>query len=514
MRIAALDLGSNSFHLLVVEARSVGAFDVLGTEKEMLRLGDEVARHGIVRPEAVERAPATLRRFRATAESLGAEEIVAKATSALREAGNGTEVVDRLEAETGISIDVIAGVEEARLIFAAIRASVVIDPGPAVCLDLGGGSLEVMVGDNRALHHAASVKLGVARLAAELVSSDPPAAEELRAVSERARMLLAPIAEHTAHLAPAFAVGTSGTLNDIVRMAEALRSGSVPQRINQLSVSREMIEDVHRQVIAMPSKKRESIRGLETKRADIIPVGTTVLLEAMDIFGVDSLVAGEWALREGIVLDAIGHHDAAELMGDAAGIRRSSALGLAHRCGVDEAHAAQVASLATLLFDRTVELHGLGHEDRELLEHAALLHDIGEHVAVEGHHKHSAYLIENGKLRGFTPEEIDVLSSLARFHRRSEPKTSYEPWGRLPTERRQVALQLLALLRLADGLDRGHASDVRDLDVRIDDGTVLMTVLSDADTDVDLWGARRKRELFEKVFAKRVELVAAEVFTS
>ena len=487
----------------------MGAFDVLATDKDMLRLGDEVARHGVVRSEAVERAAATLRRFRATAESLGVEEIVAKATSALREAGNGTDVVDQLEAASGIPIDVIAGVEEARLIFSAIRASVVIEPGPAVCLDLGGGSLEVMIGDNTTLHDAASVKLGVARLAAELVSEDPPTKDELRAVRDRTRELLAPIAERTAHLSPAFAIGTSGTMNDIVRMAEALRSGTVPPRINQLRVSRELIDEVHNQVTAAPSKKRESMRGLEAKRADIIPVGTTVLLEAMDLFGVDSLVAGEWALREGIVLDAIGHHDAAELVGDASGIRRSSVLGLAHRCGVDEAHAAQVASLATLLFDRTAELHGLDDADRELLEHAAVLHDIGEHVAVEGHHKHSAYLIENGKLRGFTPAEIDVLSSLARFHRRSAPKTSYEPWSRLSPERRDDALRLLALLRLADGLDRGHSTDVRDCEVRIENGSVEITVHSEADTDVDLWGARRKRELFEKVFDKRVELVAA-----
>ena len=509
MRIAALDLGSNSFHLLVVEARRVGAFDVLATEKEMLRLGDEVARYGLVRPEAVGRAADTVRRFRAVTQSLGVEEVVAKATSALREAANGTDVVDELEAVSGISIDVISGVEEARLIFGAIRASVLIDRGPAVCLDLGGGSLEVMIGDNATLHHAASVKLGVARLAAELVTQDPPTKDELRTVRERARDLLSPIAEQTASLRPTVAVGTSGTLNDIVRMAEATRTGAVPQRINQLSVSRDLVEEVHRRVQGVPASDRERIKGLDAKRADIIPVGTAVLLEAMDVFGVDSLVAGEWALREGMVLDAIGHHDAAELAGDARGIRRSSVLGLAHRCGVDEAHAAQVAGLATLLFDQTGALHGLGVEDRELLEHAALLHDIGEHVAVEAHHKHSAYLIEHGKLRGFTPEEIDVLSALARFHRRSQPKSSYEPWSRLGAERRESALRLLALLRLADGLDRGHSNDVRDCEVHIADGCVRIEVHSDGDTDVDLWGGRRKRALFEKMFGCRVELVAA-----
>lgn len=475
----------------------------------MLRLGDEVARHGVVRPSAVARAVETLRRFRAMAENLGAEEIVAKATSALREAANGTEVVDELESATGISIEVISGTEEARLIYSAVRASVVIDPGPAVCLDLGGGSLEVMVGDNRALHHAASVKLGVARLAAELVKDDPPSKEDLRRVRQRATTLLAPIAEHAAKLEPRCIVGTSGTLNDIVKMAEALRSGAVPQRINQLSVSRPDVEAVHCRVRKLNASERQKLPGLDAKRADVIHVGTTVLLTAMDLFGLDTVIAGEWALREGIVLDAIGHHDAAELAGDAQGIRRSSVLALARRCGVDEAHAAQVSALAVLLFDRTIELHGLGADDRELLEHVAVLHDIGEHVAVEGHHKHSAYLIENGRLRGFTPEEVDVLASLARFHRRSDPKPSYEPWGRLSPERQAATLRLLALLRLADGLDRGHATDVRDCEVRIKRDCVRITVHSDADTDVDLWGARRKRELFERLFESRLELVAA-----
>jgi exopolyphosphatase/guanosine-5'-triphosphate,3'-diphosphate pyrophosphatase len=243
---------------------------------------------------------------------------------------------------------------------------------------------------------------------------------------------------------------------------------------------------------------------------DQIPVGSLVLLTTMRLFGFDELMVGEWALREGIVLDAIRRHEVAEWTNDAEAIRRSSVVGLARRCTVDEGHATQVARLATTLFDGTQPLHGLPPSDRELLEHACWLHDIGEHVAVESHHKHTAYLIEHGKLRGFDPDDIGVLAALGRYHRRSDPKASYEPYGRLSGDRRKEVLQLLALLRVADGLDRGHTAAVEGLEVELDDGRVRLLLASTADMDLEVWGARRKRELFERVFDRRLDVVAAD----
>src|SRR5919206_3757146 len=202
MRIAALDLGTNSFHLLVVDAHPDGTFLPLAKEKEMLRLGDAVAREGRVPEADARRAIDTISRFRSLADAAGCDEIVACATSAIREADNGGELVDRIRTEAGIEVRVITGMEEARLIFDAIRASVVIDPAPALAFDLGGGSLEVMVGDRQGLAWSTSVKLGVARLSAELVRGDPPSNGDIRRLRERFTAGLAPLADQVAAFKP------------------------------------------------------------------------------------------------------------------------------------------------------------------------------------------------------------------------------------------------------------------------------------------------------------------------
>lgn len=510
MRIAAVDMGSNSLHLLVVDARSDGTFQPLAQEKEMLRLGDVVSRTGRITPPALEGLLATVGRFAALAHANGAEEIVARATAALRDAENGAEVVDRIHAETGVRVEVISGREEARLIFGAIRASVVIDPVPAVCLDLGGGSLEIMIGDGDGLVWATSVRLGVARLTAELVSADPPSGSDRRRLRQFIGSVLSPIAQATAGFEPRMLIGTSGTLCDLATMAAAASGASLPTSINHLSVSREQLEVVHEEIMRRPVAGRRRMEGLDARRADLVPAGSMVLMTAMDLFGMDSLTVSDWALREGIVLDAIGQHEVAEWTGDQTAIRESSVLNLCRRCSWDERHGRQVARLSLSLFDQLSVVHGLGPADRELLGYAALLHDIGEHVAVEGHHKHTAYLIEHGHLRGFDPGEVAMLVCLGRFHRRGAPKQSFAPFGDLDAARRDRVTRLVALLRLADGLDRSHLGTVRRVHAHVGEGgTVTLGIEADGDADLMLWGVRRKRDLFERVFDRRV--LAAEV---
>ncbi|HEV3353207.1 MAG TPA: Ppx/GppA phosphatase family protein [Acidimicrobiales bacterium] len=508
MRIAAIDLGTNSFHLLVVEAHPDGTFLPLVREKEMLRLGDAVSREGRIGARLMGEAVAAVRRFAAMAEGIGCDEIVACGTSAIREADNGSELVDRIEAETGIRPRVISGRDEARLIFAAVRASVLLDPSPALCFDLGGGSLEVMVGDRAGLLWSTSLKLGVARLTAELVDSDPLSEHDQRRLRDRLTGLLAPVADVAADLGPKLAVGTSGTFCDLARMVAAARNGGPPVSVNQLCISRQDFLAVHEQVLAATAAERLRMSGLDARRVDLIPAGSMVLATAMELFGFDEFVVSEWALREGIVLDAIGHHDPADWTGDPRAMRRASVISLARRCGWDEAHGTQVAQLAGDLFDRTIPLHRLSGVDRELLEYAGLLHDIGEHVSTSSHHKHTAYLIEHGSLRGFDPEEVLALAALARYHRRSEPKPSHEPFASLPPERQERVTKLAALLRLADGLDRAHQGAVEGIDVEIAADRVRVDVHARGEVDLELWGARRKRALFERLFERRVEVVA------
>jgi exopolyphosphatase/guanosine-5'-triphosphate,3'-diphosphate pyrophosphatase len=508
VRIAALDLGTNSFHLLVVDAHPDGTFAPLVREKEMLRLGDVVARNGRITEAVAGRAVATVHRFRTLVDSVAADETVACATSAIREAENGDEVVEAIEAEAGVPVHVIGGLEEARLIFGAVRASVVIDPGPALCFDVGGGSVEVMVGDAGGLQWASSVKLGVARLTAELVADDPPSPDDIRRLRERITAGLAPLAEEAAPFSPRMSVGTSGTLCALARMVAARRPVGIPVSINQFRFGRDEFQAVHDELLSSTAAERAKMAGLDARRADIIPAGSMLLSTAMDLFGFDELTVSEWALREGMVLDAIQRHDPADWSSDPRAIRLSSVLRLARDSNWDERHGRQVARLAVDLFDKTMPLHKLGTHERDVLECAGLLHDIGEHVSTDAHHKHTAYLIQHGRLRGFAPDEVSELAALARYHRGGDPRRSHDLYATLDEASQSRVAQLASLLRVADGLDRGRSSGVDRVAVEIDGSRVRMLVhAGESDIDVDLWGARRKRELFERLFERRLELL-------
>jgi exopolyphosphatase/guanosine-5'-triphosphate,3'-diphosphate pyrophosphatase len=489
VRIAALDLGSNSFHLVVVETRPDGSFATLVREKEMLRLGDRVGRDGLIGEEAFGSAVDTVRRFRAIAEAEGSTEIHALGTAALREARDGSALVDRIESETGVAVKVVSGVLEARLIFEAVRASVVIDPPPALCADLGGGSLELMVGDGSGLGFATSLHLGVGRLTAELIRHDPPSDKDVDRVRRRVRELLTPVLPDLLREQPRMLIGSSGTLCTLVRMAAAERDGVVPDAVNQLTVGISELNTVRKRVLGMTTAERERLSGLEARRADLVPAGVVVLFELMEASGLQSLTASDWALREGIVISAIRERDRAELSDDPRAIRRASVLALCARCNWRSRHSYHVAKLALQMFDAlaATPVYTPSPGDRDLLELGALLHDIGEHVSAEGRDRHSAYLIENGGLRGFDPDEVHILTCLGRF-------------AALPDAARERCTALVALLRLCCALDRSHSSAVVSLDVHAVDRKLELSAIANGDGDLEAWAVRRKQGLFEEVF--------------
>ncbi len=511
MRIAALDLGSNSFHLLVADVHTDGTFEAVTREKEVLRLGDVVATEGRITDAAADRVVAAVGRFSRLAEAAGASELLAKATSAIRSAPNGSEIVDRIEAETGVEVEVISGHEEARIVFGAIRASVVIDPGPALCLDLGGGSVEIMVGDRSGLLWDTSVNLGVGRLTAAHIHTDPPSRAELRRIEKHVRRSLEAVAGEVAAHRPTMAVGSSGTLSDLVAVAAVDREGAAPPRQrNQVTASRDEIDALHTRLTAMSAPERRRLPGLEEARADLVIAGSVFATVAMDVFDLGSLTISDWALREGIILDAVGRHEPDDWSDDPRALRRAAVAGLSRRCSSDARHTTQVASLALRIFDSTDSIHGLGTRDRELLEYGAMLHDIGQHVSRSGHHRHAAYLVEHAQLRGFSPGEVTMLAALVRHHRRGEPKASEPLYGSLGPDDRSRVRRMAAILRIADGLDRGRRQVVDDIKARITSDLVLIRLTVHDDAELELWGGRRKRELFERAFGRDVEFVVGE----
>jgi exopolyphosphatase/guanosine-5'-triphosphate,3'-diphosphate pyrophosphatase len=508
MRIAALDLGSNSFHLLVADVHPDGTFEAVTREKEMLRLGDDVARAGHISPAAADRAVASVRRLRQLADASGAQEVIAKATSAIRTASNGSELVDRIEAETGVEVEVISGQEEARLIFAAVRASLVLEPAPALCVDIGGGSVEFSIGDASGLRWGTSVPLGVGRLTGELVHSDPPSRADRKALDERIRDVLAPVVDEVRSRAPRMAVGSSGTINDLARLVAAGEDGEVPATANGLRIPADRLRAWQRRIVKMPADERRRLPGVEEKRAELLPAGVTLLATIFDVFEIDEMVTSDWSLREGIVLDAVNVHDPDDWSDDPRALRRAAVAGLARRCGSDLEHSKHVANLALSLFDQLQSLHELGPDDREMLEYGALLHDIGQHVSRKGHHRHAAYLVENAQLRGFAPDEVEFLAALVRHHRRGEIKTSEPRAAALDKAARDRLRKLAALLRLADGLDRGRRGVVDAIDVEASGDLVVLRVHADEAPELELWGVRRRRDLFERVFGRELEATA------
>jgi exopolyphosphatase / guanosine-5'-triphosphate,3'-diphosphate pyrophosphatase len=510
LRIAALDLGSNSFHMIVVEARLDGTFLPLVREKETLRLGDRVAQAGELGDQAMLDALEVIKRFDQIARAARADEVIALGTAAIREAKDGSEFVDRVRNETGIAITVVDGTREAELIFTAVRSSVLIDPGPALAADLGGGSLEIIVGDRSEIAYTASIPIGVGRLAAA-IENDPMKDSDLRRLRRIVAEALDPVIDEVVARGPKQFIVSSGTFLALVRMAAARRDGTVHDVVNQLSVEGTRVEELSQELFKLRAADRAKLPGADPRRAEQLPAGAVVLEYLLSEAGIGAVTASEWALREGIVLDAIGAHDPVELLGDPRALRRWSVLSLCRRSNWRQPHARQVASLALQLFDATRSLHNRGADERELLEFSAYLHDIGEHIAREGHDRHTAYLIENGGLRGFSPTEIRMLASIGRFHIRGTPKTSFEAFGELSEENQARAVELTAILRLADALDASHRSIVREIDVSpLGPGRALSIVIhANTDAGLELWSARRKHDLFDRIFGVDLTVSAA-----
>ena len=529
MRLAVLDVGSNTVHLVVIDGRPDGSFTQVGRERETLRLA-EVAFPAMLLPdEAVERLTATVERMRAKADELGAQALVAFATSAIREARNGLEALGRVREATGVPVAVLAGVEEARLTYVATRRWTAFSARWLLVIDIGGGSLEVAAGDGERPLLTESLPLGATRLSRRFVRSDPVRAEELVALREHALAMLGPLAERLRELAPDGArdgnawdvvCATSKTFRNLGEVARALPQAPTPAHEFGFAgidgrtapiLTREQLNVVAGYLAGTSARDRNRLAGLDALRAHNVVAGSQVAALAMQAFGLRELVLAPWALREGVIVDFLAHHAPSMEAHPAESPRRRAVLDFARRHAWDEPHARRVTALALSLFDQTRELHGLDAASRELLEVAGLLHDVGFAVAQSAHHKHSLYLIRNADLDGFTPRELAVVANVARYHRKALPSERHPDYIALSEGDRLLVRRLAALLRIADGLDADHFQVVEEARV-VESGELVRLELRARDQpDLDMWAAERNGDLFEQEFGRHVEPVAVEV---
>ncbi len=488
-----------------------GHFEIVDRAKEMVGLGRGTLTRGGLSAEAIEYGLRTLATFKQLAERQRAEPILAVATSAVREAANGGEFVLRAWEELGLHIDVVTGAEEARLIFEAARHAVDFRGQRPLVVDIGGGSVEIIQGVGARIQWRQSLKLGVARMTERFLASDPPRLGEVAALRAHARRELAAVFARARCSRPTLMIGTSGTLLNLTAMAAAMRDGKVPALLHNRVLRRRELRKLAESLLAQTAEQRARIAGLDRRRTDLIAAGAVLAQVLMDGLGMREMRACEWALREGIIVDFLATHpDYAENARRVPDIRRRSVLRMAARFEVDELHAQRVAALALRLFDATTTVHRLGAPERELLEYAALLHDVGLYLSHSRHHRHSHYLITHGDLRGFLPEEIQAIAAVARFHKGALPRNSSEELAELPTQAREAAIKLAAMLRVADGLDRSHHGIVKRLEVVRDGARVeLLVDTGGDDPELALWAARRKSDLWEKCFGSPLGVRAA-----
>ena len=499
MRIAALDVGSNSFHLVVVEVSVGGRIEILDRAKEMVRLGDATFRQGVITPEAFRRGLEALRTLRRTADRHRPDALVAVATSAVREAQNGGDFVRAARDEVGLDIRVIRGQDEAHLIYLGARAALDVGNRRVALFDLGGGSLEVILADATESYYTGSLKLGVIRLTEAWAPSDPPTARELAALAQRARDELTPVITRLRSFGFDFVAFTSGTASAL----GVLLGRGLPGVSKALSVRG--LYELERKLAGMSVAERERLAGLDPRRADTILTGAVVLRTVLELCAVDEGVLCDAALREGLVADYVARNRPEILLVDEfPDLRRRSVMELCRQCHFPEAHATQVARLALAIFHQTRELHDLPVGDAELLEYAALLHDIGFYISQQRHHRHAEYLITSREMPGFSPEETALLAQVARYHRKGWPKRKGTAFGDLPKSERRRARRLIALLRVADALDRTHASLIRSVRCLVTDEAVEMRLDVDEDPELEIWAARRKGDLFEHLFGRKL----------
>ena len=509
--IAAIDVGSNSIHMIVVAPEANGAYRVLGREREMVRLGRSafglVGAGGDLSEKAMEDGLLALVKMITLASLRGAGRIVAVATSAVREAGNGEEFLARVRAQTGIEVQRLSGEDEGALIYRAVREVVDLGQGDAAIVDVGGGSTEWVTTHQGELVSVASLALGSLRCAGTL-SGDPPSA---RTIDRLRRSIRERLKTEVPKRKISRLVATSGTAvccADLVAhfLAEQKATAATPPARTAKSGLREVkLRDLSALVARLARMPRADIAALASvgpPRAESLLAGAILIEQLVRHAGVARFLVSDRALREGLVLAALGQP--IPRGADPDDLRRRQVLRLAERAESVHPHSLQTAKLAVRLFDLTASLHGLGRREREWLEYAALLHDIGYSIHYQKHHEHSFYLIQNAALDAFDPSEVEIVARVARFHRGASPSPKHPALAGSKPWQQKTIRTLAALLRVADALDRTHASRVEQLYCSIRPKRVKLEVISPWAVDLELDAAIEHGRLFEKVFKRRL----------
>jgi exopolyphosphatase / guanosine-5'-triphosphate,3'-diphosphate pyrophosphatase len=505
-RIAAIDVGSNSIRLVVAEVLPSGGYRVLDEERENTRLAAALAKTGRLDPHAADASVSVLRNFLSIVAGYNAGQIRAIGTSALRDAEDGGAFCERVRMELKLTIEVISAAEEARLAFLSVARAFDISGREVAVADIGGGSTEIVLASSGLVDQVYATKLGAVRVAEECGVTGRSSEKQLAELRDYVDRALRKVIGKPP-LVPDMLFGTGGTFTALASMIMA-RQGQAGQPMWGFRVPRAEIRHLVADLAQMSLEKRSKVAGLSLNRADIIVAGLAVIERVMRHLRVNVVQVHTRGVRDGLLLTMVQASSGTAPASIPATERRAATEEFAKNCGVDLAHARQVSRIAGSLWEQLSVPLGLKSDDRELIETAALVANVGYLINFEGHHKHSFHLIVNSELPGFERRQLQLLANVARYHRGNPPKQKHDNFRELPAEDQQRVAALAAILRLALALDRTHQQHVAEVRASVSDECVRVTVQANGDADVDLWAAERKVELFEKVFGRKVRFSA------
>jgi exopolyphosphatase/guanosine-5'-triphosphate,3'-diphosphate pyrophosphatase len=504
---AAIDIGSNSVRLKISRLQA-GRLKAIHEDREVTRLGEGVFSSGLLLPEAMTQTVRVLRRFNRAMQECGADSVRVVATAALRDARNSRTFLEWVRSTTGWMIEIVSGLEEARLIHLGIISAGRLGAQSVLLVDLGGGSCEVTLSREGHLRDTVSLPLGAVRLTGEFLRHDPPRKSELKRLSEFVAREITRVQDRIKSARVGAVIATSGTAAALVGVAGHLAGKSRPAA----NAPRETIRRIARQISRQSLEQRKKVPGIGPRRAEIICAGAVVYAELLERCHLSGFRYSPLGLRDGILAQMAADYDHSTRSGRAIESERWESIKRAvEHYRVDLKHALHVRDAALLLFSELKSVHQLPAEYREWLSAAAMLYEVGDYVNRNGHHRHTYYILANSEILGYTPQQRRIIGSIARYLGKSRPTPGDGPMSGLSPEEQESVEKASILLRIARALNMGRSQSVGKVGVSARNGRVAMklTPRGKASVDLEVWSIEKDRSYFREVFGRELSVAAA-----
>lgn len=500
--VAAIDIGSNSLKLVIVKAAASDSFTVILQERERVRLGHETLKTHQLSEQAINLSADAINKFRSIAENRKSDVIIAVATASVREAENSQYFVNEIERRTGVRVEVLSSLEEARLIGIAAAQNSNAQQTSLLNIDIGGGSTELSLMKNGEPHKLFSMKLGAVGLTEKVNFSNPPRPKELEKLEIEIMSALDKPKRKIKDETWQISTGTSGTILNLAGLLSPTTGERSPIQLKKLILLNENLAK-------MTLEQRAELPSISRSRAEVIIAGGRILETIMRNLKIETLQPLGFALREGVIIDYLREIEAESLppVPDVEDKRLRDVFAIGRRFGYEEKHALQAANLAEKIFDALASRYNLERHSRTLLSAAALLHDVGYHISHESHHKHSLYLIKHSEMTGFSETEKLIIANIARYHRGALPKDKHADFLALGEKDRETVLKLGAILRLADALDRGYENRIKDVRFTSNSQFLYLELSGEGSFVTEKQAVEMKKDLFEEAFQCKLQIL-------